>query len=67
MKRLDIIEKEFKIKIPHINETDPNKPDIRFDEDTLDLIRETHKEFYHMIDFFDENNFMTYQQWRKNK
>jgi len=65
MKRLDIIEKEFKIKIPHVNETSPNKPDIRFDEETLDLIRETHKEYYHMIDFFDENNLMTYQQWRK--
>jgi hypothetical protein len=65
MSRLDIIEKEFKIKIPHVNRTDPNKIDFKFSNEVLDLIKETHREWYQMIEDFDENNYQTIKQWRE--
>jgi hypothetical protein len=65
MNRLDIIEKEFKIKIPHINQTDPNKIDFKFSQEVIDLIKDTHKDWYQMIDDFDENNYQSIKQWRE--
>jgi len=56
MDRLDIIEEEFKIKIPHVNKTPDNKIDFTFSDDILNLIRETHSNFYEYLDNFDENN-----------
>lgn len=54
MNRLDIIEKEFNIQIPHVNKTDTKTEFI--DDITKELIRETHKKYYDLIENFDENN-----------
>ena len=67
MDRLDLIEKEFHIIVPHINETDPSKPDIQFTPETIELIKETHKEFYDMLDAFDENHYKTYKNYKQKK
>jgi len=65
MNRLDIIEKEFNIKIPHINRTDPNKIDIDFSPEIIDLIKETHSEYYKMLDTFNENSYLAFKDWRE--
>ncbi len=49
MNRLDIIEKEFKIKIPHVNKTDAKKIDVKFSKDVINLIKETHADWYQML------------------
>ena len=54
MNRLDIIEDEFQIKIPHINATDPSKIDFNFSKDTVELIKETHKKYYEIIEKADK-------------
>jgi hypothetical protein len=64
MNRLDIIEKEFKIQIPHVNITDPNKIEFKFNEEVQNLIKETHKDWYKMIEDFDENNLKTIKEWK---
>jgi hypothetical protein len=45
MKRLDIIEKEFNIKIPHVNQTDPNKIDFNFSPEIIELIKDKGQEW----------------------
>jgi hypothetical protein len=65
MKRLDIIEKEFQIRIPHLNKTTSEKPDFEFKQDTLELIKETHNDWYQMIKDFDEDNYITIKEWRE--
>jgi len=58
MGRLDIIEKEFNIKIPHANKTKNKKAFIN--EETKELIKKTHKKYYELIDSFDENKYIKY-------
>jgi hypothetical protein len=65
MNRLDIIEKEFHIKIPHINTTSNDKIDFNFSPEVINLIKENHKDWYQMIDDFDENNYQTIKEWRE--
>ncbi len=50
MDKLEDVEKLFNIKIPHKNST-PNKEKIKaeYDEETLGLVRSTHKKFYDEI------------------
>jgi hypothetical protein len=64
IKRLDIIEKEFNIKIPHLNKTDAKNLNFNFKQETIELIKETHREWYQMIEDFDENNYTTISEWR---
>jgi hypothetical protein len=65
MERLDIIEDLFKIKIPKINETNPNKPDIQFSDEALEIIKRNHANYYKMLEEFDENNLRTVEEWKK--
>jgi hypothetical protein len=67
MERLDIIEDLFKIKIPYVNETDPNKLDIRFSDSALELIKNTHSKYYQMLEDFDENKLCTLKEWEHNR
>jgi len=67
MNRLDIIEKEFGIKIPHLNKTSPERIDFNFSQETIDLIKSTHSEYYQMCDNFDENNLLTFKEWRETR
>jgi len=65
MNRLDIVEELFKIKIPHVNKTSDKKPKDEFSEGVLDKIKEGHKDWYNMIENFDENNLMSFKEYRK--
>jgi len=65
MNRLDIIEKEFHIKIPHINKTPENRINFNFSPEVINLIKEVDKEYYKMIETFDENNLLTFKEWRE--
>lgn len=55
MNRLDIIEKEFNIEIPHSNKT-KNKKEF-LNEESINLIKITHKPYYELLSNFDENNY----------
>ena len=65
MNRLDIIEKEFHIKIPHVNKTPENRINFNFSPEVINLIKEVDKEYYKMIETFDENNLLTFKEWRE--
>jgi len=65
MNRLDIIEKVFNIKIPHVNRTDPNKQNFEYSEESIELIKRVDVEYYKMIETFDENNLLTFKEWRE--
>jgi hypothetical protein len=65
MNRLDIAEKLFDIKIQHANKTDVDKPKVEFKKSTIKIIKKFHREFYEMIEDFDENNLKTYKEWKK--
>jgi hypothetical protein len=67
MSRLDIIEDIFQIKIPHINKTSDDKPKDQIGDETIKIIRESHQEFYDMLDDFDEDNLITYKEWKGQK
>jgi len=54
MDRLDIIEDLFEIKIPHANKTPSTKPKQTLLPETIELIRETHKDFYSIIEDFND-------------
>jgi len=65
MKRLDIVEREFGIKMPHANKT--NNKIAFIDEETKELIKETHSHYYELLENFDENNLreINFETWRK--
>jgi len=65
MNRLDIIEKEFNIKIPHINKTKNKKEYIS--EDSKKLVKYSHSLYYDLIEDFNEDNLITISEYIKNK
>ena len=62
MDRLDYVEELFDIKIGHENKTSDKKLDIAYDEETLALVRETHSEFYDLMDNFNPEDPKTYYE-----
>lgn len=66
MDRLDVVEKIFDIKIPHVNKT-TDKPEAEFSSRALAMIRGQHFEFYQMIEEFDPENLMTYREFKSKK
>ncbi len=62
MDRLDYVEDLFNIEIGHENKTKDKKIDMDYTDETLALVRETHKEFYDLIDNFDPENPKTYYE-----
>jgi len=67
MNRLDVVEKLFNIQIPHLNATPSNKPNVEFNEETLELIRNTHSQYYDIIENFDENNIRHWDDYNINR
>jgi len=56
MNRLDIIEDIFEIKIPHLNKTSKDKPDNFLSQESIELVRSTHKKFYEIIAKFEKED-----------
>lgn len=50
IKKLEDIEDLFNIKIGHQNKTKRKDLDVNYDDETLKLVRETHKKFYQEIE-----------------
>jgi len=62
MDRLDYVEELFDIKIGHDNKTKDKDLVIEYNDETLALVRETHKEFYDLYEAFDEEEPKTYYE-----
>lgn len=58
MNRLDILEKEFNIKIPHENKTFAKT--ALLSDSSIEKIKESHRRYYNLIESFDENNLKTF-------
>jgi hypothetical protein len=63
MDRLDIIEEEFKIKIPHLNKTDPKKPEVDINSEVSSTVLKTDKFYYDLIQNFNPDNLITINEF----
>jgi len=55
MNKLSDIEKIFEINIPHVNKTSDKKPESNLSDESLELLRVTHKKFYDMYNSYQNN------------
>lgn len=62
MNNIEYIEGLYDFKIGHENKTPDTKPREEFEPEVLELIRDTHAEFYDLMDAFDPDDPKTYYE-----